>query len=340
MKTRTLLLGAVASIALTGTANAGHFKGWYIGVEAGANWIDDADANILIDLGTEIGTTTTNAELEFETGWAALATVGYAFENSWRLEGELGYRANDFSLGSAEVTEWSFMFNALYDFDLSPSMTFSLGGGVGYDDATVKLPGFEDSEGNFAYQGIAGLNYALGKRTDLTLTYRYLIIDDPEFDFSAPPISIGYDIESVRKHSLTIGLRYDLAPDEEPIVEAPPPPPPPPPPPVKSYIVFFGFAKCNITSEADTVLSEAANAAKSQGSVSVKIVGHTDTVGSPKYNQRLSECRASAAKTNLVSKGISDSAISTTGKGETELLVQTGDSVKEPQNRRATVDLE
>lgn len=78
MKTRTLFLGAVASIALAGTANAGHFKGWYIGVEAGANWIEDADANILIDLGTELGTTTTNAELEFETGWAALATVGYA----------------------------------------------------------------------------------------------------------------------------------------------------------------------------------------------------------------------------------------------------------------------
>jgi OmpA-OmpF porin, OOP family len=109
---------------------------------------------------------------------------------------------------------------------------------------------------------------------------------------------------------------------------------------VKSYIVFFGFAKCNITSEADAVLSEAASAAKSQGSASVKIVGHTDTVGSPAYNQRLSECRAGAAKSSLVSKGIPDSAISTTGKGETELLVQTGDSVKEPQNRRATVDLQ
>jgi len=341
MKTRTLFLGAVASIALASTANAGHFKGWYIGAEAGANWIEDADADVVVDLGTEIGPISGATEFEFDAGWAVFATMGYAFDSNWRVEGELGYRSNETTSGTAEVNEWSVMLNALYDLELSPSMTLSLGAGAGYDHAELNLPGgFEDSDGNFAYQGIAGLNYGLSKRLDLTLTYRYLIVTDPEFDLSVPPVSIGFDIDSVRKHSLTVGLRYDLAPDEEPIAAPPPPPPPPPPPAVKSFIVFFGFAKCNITSEADAVLSEAASAAKSQGSASVKIVGHTDTVGSPKYNQRLSECRANAAKTSLVSKGIPDGAISTTGKGETELLVQTGDSVKEPQNRRATVDLQ
>ena len=38
-------------------------------------------------------------------------------------------------------------------------------------------------------------------------------------------------------------------------------------------------------------------------------------------------------------QGIAEDKISPTGKGETELLVQTGDGVKEPQNRRATIDL-
>jgi OOP family OmpA-OmpF porin len=87
------------------------------------------------------------------------------------------------------------------------------------------------------------------------------------------------------------------------------------------------------------VLSEAAAAAKATGSASVTIVGHTDTVGSNAYNQKLSECRANAAKSNLAGKGVPDGAISTSGKGETELMVQTGDGVKEPQNRRATVDV-
>ena len=86
-------------------------------------------------------------------------------------------------------------------------------------------------------------------------------------------------------------------------------------------------------------MGEAASTAKTVGSASVVIVGHTDTVGSNAYNQKLSQCRANAAKTNLVAKGISAGSISTNGRGEDELLVKTGDGVKEPQNRRATIDL-
>ena len=123
----------------------------------------------------------------------------------------------------------------------------------------------------------------------------------------------------------------------------PPPPPPEPPkeaPPAKQFIIFFGFNKCNITAEADRVLSDAASTAKSTGAASVRIVGHTDSSGSAAYNQRLSNCRATATKNNIASKGVPAEAITAVGRGESELLVQTGDGVKEPQNRRATVDLE
>lgn len=334
-------MGAVASIALAGAADAGHFKGWYVGIEGGASWIDDADAVVAFST-SEFGfTTTTPGTFDFDSGWAVFATAGYAFADHWRIEAELGYRGNDTTAGAADVGEWSIMLNALYDIPVAPALNVTLGVGAGYDYATLDLGGADDSDGNFAYQGIAGLSYALGKRTDLTLTYRYLVVDEPSFAVAAPGGTLIFEVDDVTKHSVTVGLRFDLAPDEEPIVAPPPlPPPPPAPPPVSSYIVFFGFAKCNITSEADAVLSEAASAAKSQGSASIKIVGHTDSVGSVSYNQKLSECRANAAKSNLVSKGIPDGAISTVGKGETELLVQTGDGVKEPQNRRATVDLE
>jgi OOP family OmpA-OmpF porin len=140
-------------------------------------------------------------------------------------------------------------------------------------------------------------------------------------------------------HTVTLGLRYGY--DDPPPPPSPPTPPVTPPPPApKQFIIFFGFNKCNITAEADAVLSEAAAAAKSTGAAAVRIVGHTDTVGSNKYNQKLSECRANAAKSNLVGKGVPEGAISASGKGESELMVQTGDGVKEPQNRRATVDLQ
>ena len=107
----------------------------------------------------------------------------------------------------------------------------------------------------------------------------------------------------------------------------------------RQFLIFFGFNKCNITANADMVLSEAANAVRQLGTVAVQISGHTDTVGSLAANQRLSECRANAARDNLVGKGVPLAAITTRGYGEGQLLIQTGDGVKEPQNRRATVDL-
>jgi outer membrane protein OmpA-like peptidoglycan-associated protein len=87
------------------------------------------------------------------------------------------------------------------------------------------------------------------------------------------------------------------------------------------------------------VVAEAAASAKAQGSARIVVVGHTDTVGSNAYNEALSLRRASAVKDELSRLGVSPDAISTSGKGESELLVQSGDGVKEPQNRRATIDL-
>jgi hypothetical protein len=51
----------------------------------------------------------------------------------------------------------------------------------------------------------------------------------------------------------------------------------------------------------------------------------------------LSLRRASAVKNALVQQGVAPGAIDTVGKGETELLVQTGDGVREPQNRRVEI---
>ncbi|MBI1210740.1 MAG: outer membrane beta-barrel protein [Alphaproteobacteria bacterium] len=355
---KKLLLGTVGALALcAGPAHAEHFNGWYVGLEGGANWTEDWHHR---QHTTSFGivTDTDPAVSSFETGWAGLASVGYAFRD-WRFELEGGYRRNnqhrlvDFrptpflDTTSGHIGTWSIMGNVLYDIPLTNRFSFTLGAGAGAArtqlDYQPALPGFRDSDWNFSYQGIAGLNYALGSRSTLFVDYRYFRVADPSFDFrnTQPQFLTGEDFVN---HTATIGFRFALSPQEE---EAPPPPPPaaPPPPPapppaVKHYVIFFGFNKCNITAEADGVLSQAASTAKSTGAASISIVGHTDTSGSSRYNQKLSVCRASAAKSNLVGKGIPAGSISIEGKGETELMVQTGDGVKEPQNRRATVDLQ
>lgn len=54
----------------------------------------------------------------------------------------------------------------------------------------------------------------------------------------------------------------------------------------------------------------------------VEIIGHTDQIGTQRYNLKLSKQRAESVKLFLVSKGISESIITTTGMGETQLLCE------------------
>lgn len=357
MTSRSLLLGSAAvaltASALAAPAQAAHFHGWYVGIEAGANWVKDWDftsQSTLFTPHTHFDTA------QIDTGWAVLATVGYAFDH-WRLELEAGYRENDAdfrtsrsgainTISGGDVRELSLMANALYDLHLTDRLMFSLGAGAGMDkvkiDFTAPFAAGNVDDWEFAYQGIAGLSYAIGSRTDLTLTYRYLHVDAPDLDFGPFNGHPFTDTEDLEKHTVTIGLRFDLSPDTQP--EAPRAPvaaaPPPPEPTATSFVIFFAFNKCNITAEADRVLGQAASAAQSSGEARVVIVGHTDTSGSSRYNQKLSVCRANAAAKNLEHKGVARSAISTSGRGETELLVRTADGVKEPQNRRATVDID
>ena len=108
----------------------------------------------------------------------------------------------------------------------------------------------------------------------------------------------------------------------------------------KQFIVFFGFNKFNLTAEAERVIEEAAAAVKQFGAASVEVVGHTDSSGSNAYNQKLSERRAHTVRGALEALGIPSDNIHTSAKGESELMIETGDGVKEPQNRRATIDME
>ena len=65
--------------------------------------------------------------------------------------------------------------------------------------------------------------------------------------------------------------------------------------------------------------------------------GHTDTSGAEAYNMALSLRRANTVKDALVREGVPATAISVVGRGEAGLLVQTGDNVREPQNRRVEI---
>jgi OOP family OmpA-OmpF porin len=87
------------------------------------------------------------------------------------------------------------------------------------------------------------------------------------------------------------------------------------------------------------VVQEAANYSSAGHATRVMVVGHTDTSGSGAYNARLSERRAKAVADALVGMGVVQTALSVDWKGESTPAVATGDGVKEPLNRRSTIDI-
>jgi OOP family OmpA-OmpF porin len=107
------------------------------------------------------------------------------------------------------------------------------------------------------------------------------------------------------------------------------------------FIVFFDWSKFNISAGANDVLDAVAQEVKSRKDVKgLVIVGHTDSSGSTRFNQKLSMKRANAVKAGLVSRGVPADMIRVEGRGEDDLLVKTKDNVREPANRRAQITLE
>jgi hypothetical protein len=114
-------------------------------------------------------------------------------------------------------------------------------------------------------------------------------------------------------------------------------PPTPPPAAAPSYMVFFDWDRSDLSAQALATIRQASAAWKSGGSPKITAIGHTDTSGPPDYNMALSLRRATTVKNALIREGVADTAIDTIGKGETQLLVQTADGVREPQNRRVEI---
>src|SRR6185369_764185 len=122
--------------------------------------------------------------------------------------------------------------------------------------------------------------------------------------------------------------------------EPPPPPPPPPaPPPPQAFMVCFDGDSTRLSPASMNGLEQARDAFKARQGARVTATGHTDTTGTEAYNMALSLRRANAVKDALVKLGVPAAAITTVGRGEQGLLVQTGDGVREPQNRRVEITI-
>ncbi len=137
-----------------------------------------------------------------------------------------------------------------------------------------------------------------------------------------------------------VTLRYEFNEQSAPPAASayvPPPAVAPAPAAPKSYLVFFDFNKSDLTPQATEIVDMAAKNASPAHVTQLSVTGHTDTVGSDAYNMRLSRRRAESVAAQLEKDGIPSSEIEIVAKGKRDLLVPTGDGVREPQNRRVQI---
>jgi OOP family OmpA-OmpF porin len=120
-------------------------------------------------------------------------------------------------------------------------------------------------------------------------------------------------------------------------------PPKPAPAAVKQSITIqaealFDFDKSVVKPTGKKSLDDAV---ASMAGIDLELViaaGHTDSIGTEVYNQKLSERRANAVKAYLVSKGVPDSKITTLGKGETQPVATNKTKEGRAKNRRVDVE--
>ena len=132
-----------------------------------------------------------------------------------------------------------------------------------------------------------------------------------------------------------------------PVVAAPPPPPPvvapvAPVAPVGAEVtlrVNFDTAKWNIRPSDLAELQKAVDFAKKYPDAKFHVVGHTDSRGSDKYNQNLSEQRAESVKKYLVGEAVPAEQITSEGKGEAEPVGNNKTKEGQFQNRRVVLKI-
>ncbi|WP_158295535.1 outer membrane protein, partial [Crenalkalicoccus roseus] len=226
MSLRKALLAATV-LALPAAAQAQPVTGLYVGAGAGLNFRHDSNKS--------------GVDIRFEQpGAAVVGAIGWGFGNGLRAEIEGNYRFNEIrsfrSLGvrptsTGYAQTYGVMGNVLFDLNLGQAPLFGvrfvpyLGAGAGYAWSDITSTRFnvgpfryrvEDTDGRFAYQGIAGLAFDFSNFLPglaLTTEYRFFGTLDATHRTSvvtpgAPPRG-SFKTENYN-HSVLLGVRYNF----------------------------------------------------------------------------------------------------------------------------------
>jgi len=104
-----------------------------------------------------------------------------------------------------------------------------------------------------------------------------------------------------------------------------------------SFRLYFLVNSNELTPDSRAAFEGVFGEIASRAAADTVVTGHTDTVGTARYNDTLSLDRATTVRGLLIARGLKPDSVTTVGRGERELLVQTPDETPEPRNRRVEI---
>ena len=321
----------------------------------------------------------TDNDLKADNAWGVGIKLGKELSPSWDFQGGLGYNRASEDTGiagaSGHYKQTTLGLDALYMFSRSNFRPFLLAG-----------VGAARNNLNYNYPGVAGRSSKTSWLGNVGFGAQYLFNDtfglqaDLREQWSDAPLgrtALGHadNRDTVNNTLLSLGgiFRFGAPapvvaaaapePAPMPIAEpAPAPAPAPEPAPAPAPVAckptmdtitvdaekLFGFDKANLQAGAKPILDDAAAKIKANPVIkTVVVTGHTDRIGSEKYNQKLSERRAKVVANYLVSQGVNSSIITSEGKGMSDPVVQCEGTKKTKKlisclqpNRRVTIQAE
>ena len=128
---------------------------------------------------------------------------------------------------------------------------------------------------------------------------------------------------------------------QPPVAAAPAPRPAPPAASKITYAAdaFFDFDKSVLKPAGKAKLDDLVSKVKNVNLEVIIAVGHTDSIGTEAYNQKLSVRRAEAVKAYLVSRGIEKNRVYTEGKGEKQPIADNRTAAGRAKNRRVEIEV-
>lgn len=104
------------------------------------------------------------------------------------------------------------------------------------------------------------------------------------------------------------------------------------------YLLYFK-AETTLTPKSEALIPQIISEAASRPALDVSVIGHTDTVSTSDYNERLAYRRAVKVAQLLKESGVNAQAMTVESHGMRNLLVPTPDNTYEPRNRRVEVSI-